>query len=40
MTSPLGYFRWPVAFTIFGLILAFFLGYRTDGTWAGAFSFH
>lgn len=33
------YFRWPVAFTLLGLLLAFWLGFNTLGTWGGAFSF-
>ncbi|MBF9036212.1 DUF475 domain-containing protein [Rhodobacterales bacterium HKCCE2091] len=33
------YFFWPVAFTILGLVLAFFLGFWSTGTWGGALSF-
>lgn len=39
MNSLLAYFRWPIAFTVFGLMLSFFLGYWTIGTWGGALSF-
>lgn len=35
----LQYFRWPAAITLAGLLLAFLIGYWTDGTMAGALSF-
>ena len=39
MKQTLTYFYWPFAFTGLGLILAFWLGFRTTGTFAGAMSF-
>ncbi|WP_424929694.1 DUF475 domain-containing protein [Amaricoccus tamworthensis] len=39
MTGVLSYFRWPIGFTVLGLVMAFFLGYWADGNWAGALSF-
>lgn len=35
----LQYFRWPAAIPLAGLLLAFLIGYWTDGTMAGALSF-
>ncbi|WP_425098695.1 DUF475 domain-containing protein [Tropicibacter sp. S64] len=39
MTTTLAYFRWPLTFTVLGLILSFWLGHATTGTLAGALSF-
>ncbi|MGY3438386.1 MULTISPECIES: DUF475 domain-containing protein [unclassified Marinovum] len=39
MNPTLKYFRWPFLFTVVGLILAYWLGYQTTGTLAGALSF-
>lgn len=39
MKQTLTYFRWPFAFTALGLVLAYWLGYQTTGTFAGATSF-
>ena len=39
MTQTLKYFRWPFLFTAIGLVLAYWLGYHTTGTIAGAMSF-
>lgn len=39
MTPLWSYFRWPVFFTVLGLVLAFWLGLGTTGTLSGAMSF-
>ncbi|MGO4916374.1 DUF475 domain-containing protein [Pseudogemmobacter sp. W21_MBD1_M6] len=39
MTSTFGYFRWAFAITASGLVLAFWLGWQTTGSLAGALSF-
>jgi len=39
MKTSLAYFRWPFLFTAMGLAMAYWLGYHTTGTFAGAFSF-
>lgn len=39
MKSSLTYFRLPVAFTLIGLAMTYWLGYQTTGTVAGAMSF-
>lgn len=39
MSSLISYFRWPIFLTFVGLVLAFWLGYNTLGTFSGALSF-
>ena len=39
MKQTLTYLRWPFVFTALGLVLAFWLGFQTTGTLAGAISF-
>ena len=39
MGELLSYFRWPVAITIFGLVLSFWLGIHTFGTLSGGLTF-
>ena len=39
MTNLISYFRWPITFTVLGLILTFWLGYNFTGTVAGGLSF-
>jgi len=39
MKSMMHYFRWPLTFTVAGLVMAFALGLHTTGTVAGGLSF-
>ncbi|WP_172292021.1 DUF475 domain-containing protein [Pseudoruegeria sp. HB172150] len=39
MSQFFAYFRWPLAFTMLGLLLSFWLGYHSSGTLGGAVSF-
>ncbi|MBD3677627.1 MAG: DUF475 domain-containing protein [Rhodobacteraceae bacterium] len=39
ITTAVHYFRWAFVFTLIGVILAFWLGWTTTGTLAGALSF-
>lgn len=39
MATLFSYFRWPIAFTVLGLMLVAYLGYLSDGTLGSALSF-
>ena len=39
MIQAFSYLRWPLSFTVIGLVLAYWLGYQTTGTMGGALSF-